>query len=233
MGDINALLNIDFSSVLIGLFVGLFAIKSAISIIEWFCSKLGIETKWNRQKREEIELLQKTANAVKEIEKIHKKDKEEVNRKNDDLENALTIFMEEMREVISETQATIQQYGENRINDREVSIQKEKQLNDRIDSMNKSDKIRDAAISEIGENVNKLTSMFVEKQITDFRWEIINFASNVAAKKPCTKDAYTHCFKTYERYEKVLEENNLENGEVEISMEVINESYKQKLLEGF
>lgn len=233
MSDINALLNIDFSSVIIGLFIGLFALKSAISVVEWFCSKLGIETKWNRQKREERELLQKTANAVKEIEKLHKKDKDEVNKKNDDLENALTIFMEEMRDVISETQETLNKYGENRVRDREVSTQKEKQLNDRIDLMKISDETRDAAISEISTNVNKLTQMFVDKEINDFRWEIINFSSNVAAQKPCTKDAYTHCFKTYEKYEKVLEENGLENGEVEISMEVINESYKQKLLNGF
>jgi len=30
-----------------------------------------------------------------------------------------------------------------------------------------------------------------------------------------------------------LKENNLENGEVNISMEIINESYKQKLEKGF
>jgi len=37
----------------------------------------------------------------------------------------------------------------------------------------------------------------------------------------------------YEKYEKILEENGLENGEVEISMELINDVYKQKLKEGF
>ena len=34
-------------------------------------------------------------------------------------------------------------------------------------------------------------------------------------------------------YERVLEENGLENGQVELSMEVINESYKEKLKNGF
>ena len=39
--------------------------------------------------------------------------------------------------------------------------------------------------------------------------------------------------KTYEKYEKILHDNNLENGEVKISMELINDSYKEKLKGGF
>lgn len=37
----------------------------------------------------------------------------------------------------------------------------------------------------------------------------------------------------YEDYETILRDNKLENGEVEISMELINESYKEKLKNGF
>lgn len=45
--------------------------------------------------------------------------------------------------------------------------------------------------------------------------------------------SFKHCIHVYEKYEKILEENGLENGEVEISMELINDAYKQKLKEGF
>ena len=85
----------------------------------------------------------------------------------------------------------------------------------------------------IRNDLKKLTDMFIEKQIEDYRWDIINFATRVAAGQPCNKDSYKHCLRTYERYEKLLEENELENGEVEISMEIINESYKEKLKHGF
>ena len=233
MGDINALLELDFSSIIVGVFVCLFAFKSAITIVEWFCVKLGIETKWNRQKREERELLVNTANAVKELKETHEKDKKEVNNKNHELENVLTIFMDEMRETYEKTQKDIKQFNEKQIEYRGISIERERRLNERINEMAVLDESRDDEIHEIGNSLKKLTDMFIDKQINDYRWEIINFASNITAKRPCTKDGYQHCFKTYERYEKILEENGLENGEVEISMEIINDSYKEKLKEGF
>lgn len=86
---------------------------------------------------------------------------------------------------------------------------------------------------EISADIKRLTQMFVDKEIDDMRWEINNFATNVSEGKPCNKDSFKHCIHVYEKYEKILEENGLENGEVEISMELINEAYKEKLKEGF
>lgn len=86
---------------------------------------------------------------------------------------------------------------------------------------------------ELQNNIKKLTEMFIDKEINDMRWEINNFATKVSEGRPCNKDSYKHCIHTYEKYEKLLEENGLENGEVEISMEIVNEAYKQKLKEGF
>lgn len=86
---------------------------------------------------------------------------------------------------------------------------------------------------EISNDIKNLTRMFVDKEIDDMRWEINNFATNVSEGKPCNKDSYKHCIHVYEKYEKILKENGLENGEVEISMEIINDAYKQKLKEGF
>lgn len=86
---------------------------------------------------------------------------------------------------------------------------------------------------EISADIKRLTQMFVDKEIDDMRWEINNFATNVSEGKPCNKDSFKHCIHVYEKYEKILEENELENGEVEISMELINEAYKEKLKEGF
>lgn len=86
---------------------------------------------------------------------------------------------------------------------------------------------------EIASDIKNLTRMFVDKEIDDMRWEINNFATNVSEGKRCNKDSFKHCIHVYEKYEKILEENGLENGEVEISMELINDTYKQKLKEGF
>ena len=101
-----------------------------------------------------------------------------------------------------------------------------KEINNSIEQIEK-DRIKNC------ESINNLTNMFIDKEINDMRWEINNFATKVSEEKPCNKDSYKHCIHTYEKYEKLLKENGLENGEVEISMEIINESYKQKLKEGF
>lgn len=85
----------------------------------------------------------------------------------------------------------------------------------------------------IREDLEKLTSMFIDKSVDDMRWEIINFAAKISEGKPCSKESYKHCLYIYEKYERMIEENNLTNGEVELSMEIVNQSYKEKLKNGF
>ena len=84
----------------------------------------------------------------------------------------------------------------------------------------------------IKDDLAKLTTMFVEKEINDYRWEINNFATKISENKPCNKDCFKHCFKTYESYEKILVEHGLKNGEVENSMKIINEAYQEKMKNG-
>lgn len=105
-----------------------------------------------------------------------------------------------------------------------LSALQEKQKHD----MEKSDR-RD---EEISFDIKKLTRMFVDKEIDDMRWEINNFATKVSEGKPCNKDSFQHCIHIYEKYEKILEDNGLENGEVNLSMELISDAYRQKLKNG-
>ena len=162
MGDINMLSEIDFSSILIGLFIILFGLKAIISIFEWFCVKLGIETKWNRQKREEHELLMSAITAIKEIQDTHSKDKKEVVQKNDNLEKILSDFMVEVRN-------EIKQFTNNRIHDREQSLEIQKELTDSIKAvvntqMERDDKI-DALICGskelLGSTIDQLYSRYL------------------------------------------------------------------------
>lgn len=169
MDAIRELFTINFSYVLISVFVILVGIKFAISLFEWIINKLGLETKWMRQKREEHELLIQTSQNLNILQKKHEEDVERSDRRDE----------------------------------------------------------------EISADIKKLTNMFVDKEIDDMRWEINNFATKVSEGKPCNKDSFKHCIHVYEKYEKILEENGLENGEVEISMELINDAYKEKLKEGF
>lgn len=85
---------------------------------------------------------------------------------------------------------------------------------------------------EMKNDIKNLTELFVEKQINDYRWEIINLADKISSGKTVSKECYRHALSTYERYEKIIDERGLTNGEVEISIQIINDSYKQKLKEG-
>lgn len=169
MDAIKELLNINFSYVLLSVFVILIGIKAIVSIFEWIINKLGLETRWMRNKREEQELLIRTSQNLIDLQEKHEKDVERSDRRDEEISN----------------------------------------------------------------DIKRLTKMFVDKEIDDMRWEINNFATKVSEGSPCNKDSFTHCIHTYEKYEKILQENGLENGEVEISMELINDIYKQKLKEGF
>ncbi len=168
MEAIAELTTIDYSSLFIATFIVLIGVKTIVSIFEWIISKLGLETKWMRKRREEQELLIQTSQGLSKLQEKHEKDIE------------------------------------------------------------RSD-YRDEIISN---KIEKLTQIFIDKEIDDMRWEINNFAIRVSEGKPCNKDSFQHCIHIFEKYEKILEENNLENGEVKISMELINEAYKQKLRNG-
>ena len=169
MEPIKELLNINFSYVLLSVFVILIGIKAVVSIFEWVVDKLGLETKYTRQKREEHELLIQTSQNLTSLQMKHIKD------------------------------------------------------------MEKSD----AHDAEMKDNIQRLTDMFVDKQINDYRWEIINLADKISSGKTASKECLRHAISTYEKYEKIITDHGLVNGEVEISIEVIRDSYQQRLKEGF
>ena len=116
--------------------------------------------------------------------------------------------------------------------ERELLIQTSQGLNKLQEKHEEDIERSDRRDEKISNDIEKLTQMFIDKEIDDMRWEINNFAIRVSEGKPCNKDSFKHCIHIYEKYEKILEDNNLENGEVEISMELINEAYKEKLKNG-
>lgn len=117
--------------------------------------------------------------------------------------------------------------------DHELTIQNSKAIKELAERHERDNKLSNKHDEEIKTELRKLTKMFIDKEIDDMRWEIINFSAQVAENRPCNKDGFQHCFKTYEKYEKIIKDNGLTNGEVEISMKVVNEAYEEKLKNGF
>ena len=169
MDAIKELININFSYVLMSVFLILIGVKTILTIFEWIVQKLGLETKWMRQKREEHELLIHTSQNLASLQSRH------------------------------------------------------------LEDMKRSDQ-NDAKMKE---DIKKLTDLFIDKQINDYRWEIINLADRIASGRNISRECLRHAISTYEKYEKIITDYGLVNGEVELSIEVIRESYQQKLKEGF
>lgn len=120
----------------------------------------------------------------------------------------------------------------NKQKDHELIIKNEnaiQELSKRHEEDTKESIRHDKAIED---KLEKLTDMFINKEISDMRWEINNFATKISENKPCNKDCFQHCFKTYEAYEDILKERNLTNGEVEISMKIIRDAYQEKMKNG-
>ena len=85
MEPIKELLNINFSYVLISVFVILIGIKAVVSIFEWVVDKLGLETKWMRKRREEHELLIQTSQNLTALQEKHKEDVERSDRRDEEI----------------------------------------------------------------------------------------------------------------------------------------------------
>lgn len=230
METINQLQELNYGYLLFGFVVILTAWKFIASLWEStigkLLKKLDIETKKMREKREEHELLIQTAKNLAELQNKHQEDVEQSIAHDERIRNDLAVFMTEMRDSISKTQSEIKKFAENRVHDRQQSFLIQKELTDAQKELTDSQK-------ELSCSLKDIRDMVLDRNIDEMRWEINNFATKVSEGKPCNKDSFTHCIHVYEKYEKILEENNLENGEVEISMQVINEAYKQKLKEGF
>ena len=74
----------------------------------------------------------------------------------------------------------------------------------------------------ITDKLDHLSQLFLDYQIDTMRWEIINTADKISDGKTISREAISHCIHTYEKYEQIINENGLKNGEVELSMEMIN-----------
>lgn len=85
----------------------------------------------------------------------------------------------------------------------------------------------------LSKQMTELKQLFINKEIDDMRWEILDFASAIMNHRRCSKEQYDHVIDTYVKYEKILEENGMENGRVTSSMEFIQDRYKELMAVGF
>ena len=86
---------------------------------------------------------------------------------------------------------------------------------------------------EINRDIQNLTAMFLDKEIDDWRWKILDFSSALSNGRKYNRESFDHVIKIYGKYEKILEDNKMENGLVEESMKFIRKKYQEYLDRGF
>ena len=86
----------------------------------------------------------------------------------------------------------------------------------------------------IKSDLENLTLIIQDKNINDWRYEILDMASAISeGKRRYSKEQYDHVIDIYGRYEDLLQSLGRKNGQVDVSMEIIMETYKEKLKNGF
>ena len=101
----------------------------------------------------------------------------------------------------------------------------EQQCEKDVRESNEHDKI-------IEDKLDKLSDVILDKQIDDYRYEILDFSSTLSNGRMYNRESFNHIFNIYNKYEKILEENDMENGLVEESIEFIKDKFKEKLNNG-
>lgn len=150
MDAIENLFNIEWQVVILGVITALFAFKAIVEIFKWLLFDfLGIETKAMRMKREEHELLLKTANDLKDLSARHLEDVNQSIKHDEKIQENLDSCINEIRESLEKTQNTIAQFAENRVHDREQSFAIQKELTTSITKLAESDSSRDEQINNI------------------------------------------------------------------------------------
>lgn len=234
--EINQLIqlgDIDWWYVIVALLLFLFFVKAVWSLLDWLLfEKLGIETRKMKQRREERQLLKDTAELAKAASELAKATAENLdklqNKHTKDEEvfrNNLNDYIEESRKDRKALHDEMTRFTNNRIHDREQSLEIQKELKDSIKMLTDGQYDRD-------KKINDLTDMFVDKEIDDLRFKILDFASSISSGMKYNRESYDHILKIYGKYEHILEEHNMENGLVEESVKYIQSSYQELLKHG-
>lgn len=88
-----------------------------------------------------------------------------------------------------------------------------------------------SAISSITEILNKMREEQVDEKIQRMRWQILEVANYIRNKEDVNMEQLNNALDTYDDYEKVLEKNNLNNGRVDVSIQLIREK-KLEIMHG-
>lgn len=105
-------------------------------------------------------------------------------------------------------------------------------IENRIKTLEKHDNWQYGEIQKISKGIDDIKINLVQKEISDIRWELLDFCSALTSGREYNREAFEHIFRTYENYEKILADNHMSNGYIVESMKAVREIYHNKLVNG-
>lgn len=178
------------------------------------------------------ELLEFKGKVVPEFIKIRKYFKRK-KKEREALEKmpALMETFEQVPETLNAVKALLndvnQHYSNDNITKRDCWI---KEVNEHIADSERKRAEQNDLMRELSEKLDKNSADTLSILIDNKRNSIINFASYVIDEKnPVTREQYKRIFKIHEEYENDIEKNGLTNGEVDIAIRIIKESYENHM----
>lgn len=149
MEVITELSKINFFSYIIATCLIFVAFKGCVLAFEWIINFFGIETKWMRRRKSEHSLLIKTSENLTKLQEKHEESVKQSIIHDNQIKENLSEFMSDMKKSIEETQKEIKQYAENRLHDREQSLQIQKDLTDSIKKIVERNTTKDKQIDDL------------------------------------------------------------------------------------
>lgn len=82
-------------------------------------------------------------------------------------------------------------------------------------------------IATTKESVQKIDNKVDNNEIDRIRWEILDFANSCRNHKKHTKEEFDHIISLNQKYHKILDEREEENGQVDMAFDYIGKLYRK------
>ena len=163
MNELKQLAQIDLWNTFVMVILVLVCIKFVWSLFDWlFVEKLGIETKKMKQRRLEREELKATTELAKTTAQNLDKLQMRCTKDEDEFRDSLTNYMKESRKDRKALHDEMTKFSDNRIKDRQQSLQIQKELKDSIEARDiRIDALVEANKEMLAEKINEKYKYYI------------------------------------------------------------------------
>jgi len=146
MSSVQELFALDFVSLFTGIVVVLVAVKFLSELFKWFIGELGLETKNQRLRREEHELLLKTVDQLKVLYEEHQKSVAKSIEGDKDIESRFDVLEGNIMKAIGDNHKEIEDLRNERKEDVEYSKMARENMYEKIDKSIEDGKLHSQTI---------------------------------------------------------------------------------------